>query len=64
MAVSKDSSGDIKPKTPSDMRMRIKHTEDSVAYNKRHMKDHAAALQKAETQLKSTRADLKRAKKK
>lgn len=63
MAVSKDSSADVKPKTPADMRMRMKHTKDSIVYNERHMKDHATALEKAKAQLKATKADLKRTKK-
>lgn len=60
MSVSKDSSNDIKPKTPSDMRLRIKHTKDSLEYNQRHMKDHEKAMQKAKVQLKQTKAQLKR----
>lgn len=64
MAVSKDSSNDIKPKTRSDMQMRIKHTKDSITYNERHAADHEKALQKAKAQLKSTQAALKKAPKK
>lgn len=64
MAVSKDSSSDIKPKTPGDMRLRIKHTKDSIAYNERHMDDHQKALTKAKTQLAQTQKSLKGAKKK
>lgn len=64
MSVSKDSSSDIKPKTPADMRLRLKHTQDSIDYNKRHAADHAKALVKAEAQLKQTRTALKATKKK
>lgn len=64
MSVSKDSSSDIKPKNPSDMRLRIKHTQDSIDYNERHMKDHAKALTKAKTQLAETKRSLKATKRK
>ena len=60
MSVSKDSSSDVKPKTASDMKLRIKHTKDSIDYNTRHAKDHAKALQKAKAQLKQTQAALKK----
>lgn len=63
MSVSKDSSNDVKPKTPSDMRLRIKHTQDSIDYNARHMKDHAKALVKAKAQLSQTKTALKKTKK-
>ena len=58
---SKDSTNDIKPKTASDMRLRIKHTKDSIDYNTRHAADHAKALVKAKAQLKQTKAALKKA---
>lgn len=61
MSVSKDSSSDIKPKTKSDMKMRIKHTKDSIQYNERHAADHAKALTKAKAQLKQTQAAIKKA---
>lgn len=61
MSVSKDSAGDIKPKTKADMQMRIKHTKDSIAYNERHMKDHTKALAKAKKQLAQTRTAVKKA---
>lgn len=62
--MASEDSKSIKPKTASDMKLRIKHTKDSIAYNQSHMKDHAKALTQAKTQLKQTQQALKKAPKK
>lgn len=61
--MSSADSKSIKPKTPQDMKLRIKHTKDSIAYNESHMVDHKKALVQARTQLKQTQQALKKTKK-
>ena len=55
---SKDAK--TKPSTPSDMRLRIKHSKDSVTYNKAHAADHTVAAAKAQKQVKATVKLLKK----
>ena len=52
--------GEVKPTTPDDLRLRLKHTKDSIRYNEAHAREHDEALTKARKQLKQTQKALKK----
>jgi uncharacterized protein YktB (UPF0637 family) len=52
---NKPSSGDDLPPTPRDLKISLKHAKESVRYNRRHMKDHAAALKASIKRLKQVK---------